>query len=226
MKHRIAGIAIGMMLAISGMQAIATADTGSSSLSGPSGSGSGSSSSGDDSGTDTGSSGLSAGSGSGDSAPSYDQWIADVEPVASAAEAYLRERLPSAKRPAVVFDIDNTALELHYHPGIVIPAVPPILRVAQIAKQNGAAVFFVTNRPALLHPWSLANLLIAGYPVDGLYGSGVTSLSGEGSKITSRIAIERQGFTIVASIGNKETDFSGGHAERNFKLPDYAGALR
>ncbi|WP_346197467.1 HAD family acid phosphatase [Couchioplanes caeruleus] len=44
-------------------------------------------------------------------------------------------------------------------------------------------------------------------------------------KTNARIAIERRGYTIVASIGNSATDLGGGHAERTFKLPDYNGQL-
>jgi hypothetical protein len=45
------------------------------------------------------------------------------------------------------------------------------------------------------------------------------------NKTKARAAIEAQGYTIVANIGNNTTDLDGGYAERTFKLPDYNGAL-
>jgi hypothetical protein len=45
------------------------------------------------------------------------------------------------------------------------------------------------------------------------------------NKTKARAAIEAQGYTIVANVGNNTTDLDGGHAERTFKLPDYNGTL-
>jgi HAD superfamily, subfamily IIIB (Acid phosphatase) len=39
-------------------------------------------------------------------------------------------------------------------------------------------------------------------------------------KTKARIDIESRGFTIVANIGDQESDLVGGHAERAFKLPN------
>ncbi|MGW5569884.1 HAD family acid phosphatase [Nocardia thailandica] len=205
MKKLIVRAAAGLLLSAVNAQAVAVADIDAGS---------------------SGSASIGVGAVPAESAPTYDSWIDEVEPVADEVESYLLERLPAAKRPAIVFDIDNTALESHYNFGFNIPAVSPILRVAQAAKRGGAAVFFVTDRPAMLHPWSLNNLVSAGYPIDGLYGSGLTALSSESTKVDARIAIEAQGYTIVAAVSNSDSDLAGGHAERSFKLPDYSGALR
>ncbi|MGX1809969.1 HAD family acid phosphatase [Nocardia sp. NPDC055321] len=219
MKRSIAGIALGVAAALAVPVPAALADTGSSSLSG--GTGSSSLSGG------TGSSSLS---GNGGTKPSYDQWIADVTVVADEARAYLSTRLPAAGKPAIVFDIDNTTLETTYNAAPITPAIPPMLALAQWAKSQGAALIFVTGRPALMGVYTQANLQAVGYTVERLYGTQPQTLSAgsaglEAYKTASRIDIESRGYTIVANIGNSASDLAGGHAERTFKLPDYDGAL-
>jgi hypothetical protein len=159
--------------------------------------------------------------------PSYETWIADVTVVADAAESYLATRLPDPRvRAAIVLDIDNTALVDEYSDSLLLPATAPILEVARQAKAAGAAVFFVTNRPEIIEPWTEYNLDEAEYPVDGLYTRPTFDFQPvESLKTNARIAIERRGYTIVANIGNNDTDLVGGHAERTFKLPDYNGQL-
>ncbi|NLE79990.1 MAG: phosphatase [Rhodococcus sp.] len=159
--------------------------------------------------------------------PSYDEWIADVVPVADEAKAYLEQRLPSTDNPAVVFDIDNTTLETHYNFGLFrVPAIDPMLEVAQLAEERGAAIFFVTGRPGFLQPITRPNLISEGYTVDGLYQTGLLDVFNlQKYKTAARADIESEGYTIVANIGNNASDLAGGHAERTFKLPDYDGAL-
>jgi predicted secreted acid phosphatase len=158
--------------------------------------------------------------------PSKDVWLADVTAVTAEAASYLDTRLSGSggEKTAIVLDIDNTALEAAYAPSLVVPATPPVLTLAQLAAKEGAAVFFVTARPDFLRGWTAFNLSNVGYPSAGLYlKSGF--VSDEASKTAARTAIEKLGYTIVANIGNNDTDLAGGHAERTFKLPDYNGQL-
>jgi predicted secreted acid phosphatase len=158
--------------------------------------------------------------------PPYSTWIADVTAVTDQAKAYLGTRLPGSGRTAIVLDIDNTALEAAYSPGIENPATKPVLEVAKQAKAAGAAVFFVTARPELIRGLTQHNLQQAGYPNDGISMRGYFDFSPDQTlKTNARIAIEQRGYTIVANIGNHDTDLAGGHAERTFKLPDYNGQL-
>lgn len=159
--------------------------------------------------------------------PDRATWLAQVQVVADDASAYLDDRLPDTSvRPAVVLDIDNTSLETYYGAGLVIPAVDPVLAIARQAADDGAAVFFVTARTELIRSLTRSNLVSEGYPLDGLKMRGVLDFSSDATlKTTARTAIEAQGYTIVANIGNNGTDLTGGHAERTFKLPDYDGAL-
>ncbi|MBI9113703.1 HAD family acid phosphatase [Sanguibacter suaedae] len=160
--------------------------------------------------------------------PSYQQWVADVTAVTDQAAAFLRTRLPDASgaRTAIVLDIDNTALQTSYRPGLTSPATPGVLELARIAEDAGADVFFVTARPEILRGQTVYNLDRAGYPRDGLYMRGWFDFrSDEALKTANRRAIEARGYTIVANIGNNVHDLVGGSAERTFKLPDYDGQL-
>jgi len=161
------------------------------------------------------------------SLPSYSTWIADITVVADQASAYLRDRLPGSGRAAIVLDIDNTSLESNYHPSLAdVPAVAPILQVAQYAAQHGAAVFFVTGRPEFEDLVTRYNLTKVGYQYTGLYETDLTDLFDlQKYKTAARANIEAKGYTIVANIGNNDSDLAGGHAERTFKLPDYGGQL-
>lgn len=159
--------------------------------------------------------------------PSYDTWIADVTAVTDTAKAYLSTRLPDkGVKAAIVFDIDNTALESTYVPDPFIPATPPVLALANQAEAAGATVFFVTNRPDIIELWTEGNLSSVGYHWGGLYMRPTFSTDAvETIKTNARISIEGLGYTIVANVGNSDTDLVGGHAERTFKLPDYDGQL-
>ena len=143
------------------------------------------------------------------------------------ATAYLASRLPDSRvKAAIVLDIDNTALESKYHPDAYAPATPPVLALAKQAQAAGAAVFFVTNRPDIIKLWTQGNLSSVGYEWKGLYMR--PTFSGDSAqtvKTNARIKIEGLGYTIVANIGNSDSDLAGGHAERTFKLPDYDGQL-
>ncbi|MFD7847385.1 HAD family acid phosphatase [Nocardia sp. NPDC059764] len=211
MKRSIAVLAAGLSVGLAAPLPLALADTGSA------GSGSG-----------TGS--LSGSGGSKADLPPYSQWISDVTTVANAAQAYLTTALPGVTKPAIVLDIDNTSLETSYHAAPITPAIPPMLALAKWAKSQGASIIFVTGRPSVMNIYTQINLTTVGYPVDGLYGGGLTTGSaGAGAladyKTATRASIEAQGYTIVANIGNSASDLSGGHAQQTFKLPDYNGAL-
>jgi hypothetical protein len=159
--------------------------------------------------------------------PPYSTWVADVTVVADSAKAYLSTRLPDpTEKTAIVLDIDNTSLETTYSPGVTSPANKPVLEVAKQAKAAGAAVFFVTARPELIWLVTQYNLRNVGYPVDGLYMRPSFDFEPDQSlKTKARTEIEGLGYTIVANIGNRDTDLAGGHAERTFKLPDYDNQL-
>ena len=157
------------------------------------------------------------------------QWLSDVAAVTGPAQAYIDGRVAantSGAKLAIVLDIDNTSLESYYHPLLTTPATPPVLALAKLAKADGAAVFFVTDRTEFIRSLTQDNLSGVGFPVDGLSMRPLFNFDpAQVNKTKARAAIEAQGYTIVANIGNNTTDLDGGHAERTFKLPDYDGAL-
>ncbi|MFJ7261089.1 HAD family acid phosphatase [Streptomyces globosus] len=162
----------------------------------------------------------------------YGTWKRDVAAVVSEARPYVEQRLarsPSGERPAIVLDIDNSSLETDFHWfwTLPTPAIAEVRDLTRYAHEHGAAIFFVTARPGIIGSLTDWNLRQVGYPVSGLYVRDLPDLFEEVSayKTEQRAEIESRGYTIIANIGNKQSDLVGGHAERTFKLPDYGGKL-
>ncbi|MEU7638531.1 MULTISPECIES: HAD family acid phosphatase [unclassified Streptomyces] len=161
-----------------------------------------------------------------DSLPSESEWLDDVAPVAASLQDYLEQRLAhgrSGERPAVVLDIDNTSLATHYDRGKPIEA---ILKATRYAQEHGAAVLFASYRGADKQDATTEELESAGYTVDGLCLKPDGDSPGKAQvKLGCRKKYEAQGYTLIADVGNRSTDFEGGHYEKGFKLPDYDGQL-
>ena len=45
------------------------------------------------------------------------------------------------------------------------------------------------------------------------------------SKQRCRAHFVAEGYTLIANVGNRSTDFTGGNYERAFRLPSYGNAL-
>ena len=50
--------------------------------------------------------------------------------------------------------------------------------------------------------------------------AGGSILSVSDRKTAARRALYREGYTIIANLGDQESDLRGGYEERSFKLPD------
>ncbi|MFJ1992704.1 HAD family acid phosphatase [Streptomyces asiaticus] len=160
----------------------------------------------------------------------YETWQRDVRAIIDEqARPYIEERTadPSGEKRAIVLDIDNTSLETDFGFSYPQPAVGPVLKLAQYAHDRGVAIFFVTARPGIIYLPTEYNLAKVGYSVAGLYVRHLPDLFQDVAeyKTAKRAEIEKNGYTIIANIGNSPTDISGGHAEKSFKLPDYDGQL-
>ncbi|MGW3110415.1 HAD family acid phosphatase [Streptomyces sp. NPDC001091] len=159
----------------------------------------------------------------------YATWQQDCRQVMDQALPYLQTRIASApgEKQAIVLDVDNTTLETDFGFQYPQPANRPVLKVAQYAQTHGVALFFVTARPGILHWPTSYNLEHDGYQVTDLRVRGLLDLFKDVAdyKTAQRADIERQGYTIIANIGNSASDLTGGHAEKTFKLPDYDGQL-
>jgi acid phosphatase len=171
-------------------------------------------------------------------------WNRAVKKQATKAKAYVVKRTHGkhkARKPALVLDIDETALDnypcLNANGGIPYSAVPyavcvtkydapaikPVRSLFRRAKALGVKVFFITGRPEAIRAGTLDNLKAAGFkgkyelilqPADYTQDSKVPYKSG------ARKQIEKRGFTIIANVGDQQSDLKGGYSERTYKLPN------
>ena len=177
------------------------------------------------------------------------RYDADVARVVAAAQAWLEARAPKVTRPAIVLDIDETSLsnwrayrlngwarildgpcDLEHGPcGIrawqelhVAPAIVPTRQLAARARELNVAVFFITGRPSELQAVTELNLRDQGYAWNAviLLSQGGRVASAADFKSAARRRIAEQGYTIVLTMGDQQSDLEGGWAERTFKLPN------
>jgi predicted secreted acid phosphatase len=176
----------------------------------------------------------------------YDE---DVAKIIVAARVWLEERVKTAVKPAIVLDIDETSLsnwpayrvngwgrvvnggcDLQQGPcGLRAwqalgqsKALPATLALARRARELGVAVFFISARPPNLRQATERNLRGQGYEWTGLIllPEGAHFASAADFKAPERRRITEQGYTIILSLGDQESDLKGGYAERTFKLPN------
>jgi predicted secreted acid phosphatase len=142
----------------------------------------------------------------------------------------------NAKKQAIVLDIDETSLSNYSAIAAdnftfgtqsraeadneIGKAIPATLKLFNDAKARGIAVFFITGRGEATRAHTESNLRREGY--DGwkqLYlkpaGSTATTVA---YKTASRQDIERQGYKIIANVGDQYSDLAGGHAAVAYKL--------
>jgi predicted secreted acid phosphatase len=165
----------------------------------------------------------------------------DVATVDANMQAYVDRRLRSGvRKPAVVFDIDDTALSTYtyerkhdfcfddaswseWERDDRFPAIVPTLRLAQHLAREHVAIFFVTGRRVPERATTIHELALAGYPSGtGYYLRPVDDRAKSviPFKSAARAKIAALGYDIVASVGDQWSDLRGGYAERLFKLPN------
>jgi predicted secreted acid phosphatase len=156
--------------------------------------------------------------------PTKDTWVSDVSTAMHGSRSYLSDRIAAAttdEKLAINLDIDNTSLATHYAPR---QPVLVVRRLARYAHNHGVAVFFNTGRDTTQAATVRSLLVKAGYPVDRL----CTRRPSEAvvhSKQRCRASFVADGYTLVANVGNRKTDFIGGDYERAFRLPSYSNQL-
>ncbi len=149
-------------------------------------------------------------------------------------------QLTHPKKLAVVLDIDETSLSNYnslskhrFSPtrkqlnqdieAANAPAIQPMLSFYDDALKQGVSVFFVTGRRESERLITDKNLKQAGYhDWSGLYlkPENYNQASVVPFKSQIRSTISKLGYTIIASIGDQESDLKGGYAEKTFKLPN------
>jgi predicted secreted acid phosphatase len=160
------------------------------------------------------------------------------------AKAYLKKRTSARnapRKPALVLDIDETALDnypcfdarggIPFTDSVNIacvtafdaPAFKPVRSLFKRARELKVAVFFITGRVEAIREGSIRNLRSAGYT-----GKFEAIFQPNGYDLPSRIpfksgarrAIQRRGFKILANVGDQQSDLKGGFSERTYKLPN------
>jgi acid phosphatase len=176
----------------------------------------------------------------------YDE---DVAKVVADARAWLEQQAETAVKPAIALDIDETSLsnwpayrlngwgrvvnggcDLEYGPcGLRAwqalgqsKAIAPTLALSRRARELGIAVFFISGRPPNLREATERNLKAEGYEWTGviLLPEGAQFASAVDFKAPERRKLTEQGYTVVLSLGDQQSDLTGGYAERTFKLPN------
>jgi len=176
-------------------------------------------------------------------------YSADLAAVAGDALAYLRSQAGQVKNPAMVLDIDETALS--NWPAIdsddfgFIPdgscddpsrgpcgftawvkrgeatAIGSTLSLYRSAREMGVTVFFVTSRLEETREKTMANLRRVGY--EGVDDEHLRMAKVKGPaqdfKTSARNEIA-QNFTIIANMGDQESDLAGDFSGCTFKLPN------
>jgi acid phosphatase len=168
----------------------------------------------------------------------------DLAEVAEEAKAWVIERAATRdtdQRLAMVFDVDETVLSNYPHmeeqdfgyvPEVwtawVEEAAAPVLEsikaVYLTAREHGVAVIFLTGRLAPEEEaGTIENLAAVGmgdYERIIFRSAEDTASTAAERKRLRRAALEEEGWTIIASIGDQDSDLAGGHAEKMFKLPN------
>lgn len=178
------------------------------------------------------------------------QYDADLAAVAAEAKQYLQERLGKVDKPAIVLDIDETALS--NYPALKIndygfiiggscdlekgpcgflawidmakgTAIAPALELYRFARANNVAVFFITGRPERTREATERNLREAGYTdweKTVLKPADLKVVSAADYKGPVRCELLAQGYNIVVNMGDQPSDLAGGCAEKTFLLPN------
>ena len=156
--------------------------------------------------------------------PTRAEWLADVKAAMKGSRGYVRERVAARgadEALAINFDIDNTVIATYYDGG---GAIPQMARFSRFLQRKHVAMVFNTGRSADQRTRTLDQLSTAGFPVAALClrNKGETLPVG---KQRCRDGFIDSGYTLIANIGNNDTDFVGDGYERAFRLPNYDGIL-
>jgi predicted secreted acid phosphatase len=140
---------------------------------------------------------------------------------------------------AVIFDIDETTLTNLPHMqtldfGYVPPlwdewvaagqarAIIPVQTVYDTALRLCLEIIFITGRKVSDAPGTEKNLREVGYDTWGQIHYKPNDYTGTSQdfKIGVRKRLAREGYVIIANVGDQWSDLNGGYAEKVFKLPN------
>lgn len=167
----------------------------------------------------------------------------DLTAVAKRAQAWLEQRAAQrqgGEKLAIVFDLDETLLKNYPHiaendfgyvPEIWnewvakadAPAIEPVREVYRTARKLGVSVIYITGRAETQYAATERNLKAIGcgdFVEMVCKPEALKRASAATFKAGARERLTKAGWTIVASIGDQQSDLDGGFAERTFKLPN------
>jgi predicted secreted acid phosphatase len=111
------------------------------------------------------------------------------------------------------------------------PALPPVLAFYDWVRQRGFDVVFLSERPSFAYDHTKEALVRAGFvgfrhllvrePVSDVARATRIPLRAAEWKYEARCALERQGYRVVATVGDQASDFEGGTTGFAVKLPNY-----
>jgi predicted secreted acid phosphatase len=164
---------------------------------------------------------------------------ADLKTATDAATKSLESQLKKKpKKPAIVFDIDDTlestyqcakkanfertAIGLCQVRGDQQP-IAPVWKLLKLAQKNKVALFVITGRPVGIEPGTRAQL-----KKDGLKGKYTLVMRPNADfgkpakpfKTAERKKIAKKGYTILVNIGDQRSDLDGNPSGKKFKVPN------
>ena len=172
------------------------------------------------------------------------EWTRTITKQYDRARKYVKAWLkdnpkPRKRKPAVVLDIDDTALSWYFCAKELSPpfgsglpdcAVSSLLRAIPQARSfynyvraRGVTVFFITGRPEGLRPQTTESLRDARYKGKlriYLKPSSYKNDSVIGYKAGARKTITRRGYRILVNVGDQQSDLKGGYSRKTYKLPN------
>lgn len=139
---------------------------------------------------------------------------------------------------AAIFDVDETAIsnlgnmldcgfcsesaQLKLYEGKSLPPLAPVLDLYNFSKSKGIAPVFITGRGESRRDATTKQLQDAGY--SGWQELRMRPDADTGPvvpwKTSARTAVEGEGYKIILNIGDQLSDLTGGHSERDYKLPN------
>ena len=171
----------------------------------------------------------------------------DLASVGNKALAYLKHYLQmhskqnesAGRKPAIVLDIDETALSnweniknqdfafsraqfVEWQKEARAPAIAPTLALFNFAHENALATFFITGRSESLREATVRDLESAGYKD----WTGLIMRQPDSPKLAAdfksaeRKKLRDGGYVVVINVGDQVSDLAGEPALKSFKLPN------
>jgi predicted secreted acid phosphatase len=168
------------------------------------------------------------------------RYIREVDAVAAEAKEWVIQRAArGGDRLTVIFDLDETlfdnwphisAMDFGYVPRewerwveeANAPAIESVREVYRTVRQLGLEVVYITGRPEDHRAGTERNLRAIGCHDFVLLVCKPPSERGTSAafKTAVRRKLVADGRTIIANIGDQQSDLAGGFSERTFKLPN------